>query len=65
MCDNNVGLTLARMICARHRKQSYPSIIAALRLGSFSFIQRDYDALAPFLRNHFLFPDLSDYTSSN
>ena len=40
---------------ARHGKQSYPSIIATLRLGSFSFIQRDYDALVPFLRNHFLF----------
>jgi len=32
---------------ARHGKQSYPSIIAALPLGSFSFIQRDYDALVP------------------
>ena len=37
---------------AQHGKQSYPSIIATLRLGSFSFIQRDYDALVPFLRNH-------------
>ena len=37
----------------RHGKQSYPSIIATLRLGSFSFIQRDHDALVPFLRNHF------------
>jgi len=46
---------------ARHRKQSYPSIIAALRLESFSFIERDYDALVPFLRNHFLVPDLSNY----
>ena len=46
---------------AWHGKQSYPSVIATLRLGSFSFIQRDYDALVPFLRNHFLFPDLSDY----
>ena len=45
----------------QHCKQSYPSIIATLRLGSFSFIQRDYDALVPFFRNHFLFPDLSDY----
>ena len=43
------------------RKASYPSIIAALRLGSFSFVQRDYDALVPFLWNHFLFPDPSDY----
>jgi len=46
---------------ARHGKQSYASIITALRLGSFSFIQRDYDALVPFLRNHFLFPEPSDY----
>ena len=43
------------------RNPSYPSIIAALRLKSFSYIQRDYDALVPFLRNHFLFPDPSDY----
>jgi len=42
---------------ARHGKQSYPSIFPALRLRSFSFIQRDYDALVPFLRNHFLFPN--------
>ena len=27
---------------ARHGNQSYPSNIATLRLGSFSFIQRDY-----------------------
>ena len=46
---------------AQHGKQSYPSIIAALWLGWFSFIQRDYDALVPFFRNHFLFPDPSDY----
>ena len=46
---------------AQHGKQSCPSTIAAIRLGSFSFIQKDYDALVPFLRNHFLFPDPSDY----
>jgi len=39
------------MPVANNGKQSYPSIIAALRLGSISFIQRDYDALVPFLRN--------------
>ena len=44
---------------ARHGKQSYPSIIATPQLGSFSFIQGDYDALVPFLMNHFLFLDLS------
>jgi len=46
---------------ARHGNQSYASITAALRLGSFSFIQRHHDTLMPFLRNHFLFPDPSDY----
>ena len=48
---------------ARHWKQSYPSIIATLRPGSFSFIQRDYDALVPILRNHFLFLSMALYKS--
>jgi len=42
LCDNNVGLILARMICSNTlpgTESSYPSIIATLRLGSFSFIR--------------------------
>jgi len=42
---------------AGHGKHSYPSIIETLRLGFFSFIQRDHDALVPFLRNHFLWKE--------